>query len=550
MRVSELRTSHGVHLWCIVDKGEDREMAYIDSFRRTEQASRKVRRPARMKQPKHRSFAVLTFEEAMREGQVVLMDHVQNQMESGCRPKMSSQATRAVANSLFMDCLPAVERNAPAEEDGRALVRLYSGNSSMDSESLDTVSASGRSPCPPLGHLHPPPPYPSYAPTAWSHHARRITPMSQYWYQSAPEGTKYRASHEYDDRMTCGSPRDEAAEFMVRERPSYAGGPSYPKTHRMNMMTGQRHLPSPWNAHHHPPMYPANFSPVSAWASEQQMRPHRQPEHHLQHRQFPAVHFQHGYAQAFPPQHTWNHGQGRTSSLQNAQLWNQMQFVEQAASDSRSMFCIRPAVSQVPRPQVVVASIDRSPLRPGNVASFQTGAMQSSNAYIGMSESAQATGESTERGEDRTNGLTLHLRPTQPSRGEHKMKLRTRKSSWSPEEDKLLLAEVQRHGKGVWKLIAREKFSGPRYFRTSGQLRTRYVNQIMPSRSSLIWVEAEDAALLSLHARHGTSWTHIAQLMGTRTENDCKNRFRKLMRQMKQEKRETFKTRTSAPELG
>ncbi|KAA8492232.1 Myb-like protein A [Porphyridium purpureum] len=108
--------------------------------------------------------------------------------------------------------------------------------------------------------------------------------------------------------------------------------------------------------------------------------------------------------------------------------------------------------------------------------------------------------------------------------------LRTRKRTWTREEDQLLLHEVERCGRGNWTKVASEGFSGPKYFRTPCELRARYRKQLLPSRSALSWTVAQDTALLALHEKYGSRWKRIAHFMGMRTERDCKDRLLKLLR--------------------
>uniref|UniRef100_A0A7S0ZIM5 Myb-like DNA-binding domain containing protein n=1 Tax=Timspurckia oligopyrenoides TaxID=708627 RepID=A0A7S0ZIM5_9RHOD len=98
-------------------------------------------------------------------------------------------------------------------------------------------------------------------------------------------------------------------------------------------------------------------------------------------------------------------------------------------------------------------------------------------------------------------------------------------SSWTKEEDELIIELVKKYGRN-WNLISRVYFNNER---RGSQLRTRYTDVINPQRSRNAWTSDEDRGILRLQNRFGNQWSLIAkELGGFRTPNDIKNRFRDL----------------------
>ena len=100
-----------------------------------------------------------------------------------------------------------------------------------------------------------------------------------------------------------------------------------------------------------------------------------------------------------------------------------------------------------------------------------------------------------------------------------------RKSKWTPEEDKLLIDSVNKHGMGNWSLVS-QAVPG----RTGKQCRERWINQLCPALNKDNWTPQEDAILIQQQRIHGNFWTKIAQFLPGRSSNNVKNRWSWLSR--------------------
>jgi Myb-like DNA-binding domain len=68
--------------------------------------------------------------------------------------------------------------------------------------------------------------------------------------------------------------------------------------------------------------------------------------------------------------------------------------------------------------------------------------------------------------------------------------------------------------------------------RTGKQCRERYFNHLAPTVVSAQWTPVEDATVCRLYRRVGTSWASISRLLPGRSDNNVKNRFHYLRRQL------------------
>lgn len=103
---------------------------------------------------------------------------------------------------------------------------------------------------------------------------------------------------------------------------------------------------------------------------------------------------------------------------------------------------------------------------------------------------------------------------------------------WTPEEDDRLRALIEKHGARRWKGLA-EKMGQ----KTAKQCRRRYTGHLTTALKEHEWTPSEDEALLRAHEELGNKWTAIAKMVGGRTDNGAKNRFKALMQKMQASKR-------------
>lgn len=104
----------------------------------------------------------------------------------------------------------------------------------------------------------------------------------------------------------------------------------------------------------------------------------------------------------------------------------------------------------------------------------------------------------------------------------------TSKSSWSDEDDQLLIALVNELGEGNWAEIAKN-FQD----KVGKQCRERWHNQVKPDiKKRDAWTDEEEQLLIDAHRElGGNKWQQICKRMGTgRSENAVKNHWNATMR--------------------
>ena len=117
---------------------------------------------------------------------------------------------------------------------------------------------------------------------------------------------------------------------------------------------------------------------------------------------------------------------------------------------------------------------------------------------------------------------------------------------WTPDEDERLRAIVEKHGAKRWNNIA-SMLGGDK---CAKQCRRRWNGHLTQEVKEGDWTADEDATLLEAHERLGNKWTEIARLVGGRTDNGAKNRYKALVQKMGAARRRAQRTKeasTSTP---
>ena len=102
---------------------------------------------------------------------------------------------------------------------------------------------------------------------------------------------------------------------------------------------------------------------------------------------------------------------------------------------------------------------------------------------------------------------------------------------WTPDEDMRLLAGIYKYGLESWSQIVKFVGNG----RTRPQCTQRWNRGLNPKISKSIWTDEENQQLLKLVNDYGeTVWSKIAEVMGNRSDVQCRYHFFQLKKSSKQ----------------
>ncbi|MDR0445406.1 MAG: hypothetical protein LBG98_03980 [Puniceicoccales bacterium] len=112
--------------------------------------------------------------------------------------------------------------------------------------------------------------------------------------------------------------------------------------------------------------------------------------------------------------------------------------------------------------------------------------------------------------------------------GPGELRLEARGKRFTPEEDKALIAAVQKYRPMNWERVA-EWLPG----RTTRQCRDRWTKFLDPNINHGPFSPEEDANLRQLIEEHGSKWTLLSRFFPGRSDVQLKNRYLKLNRKRK-----------------
>lgn len=128
-------------------------------------------------------------------------------------------------------------------------------------------------------------------------------------------------------------------------------------------------------------------------------------------------------------------------------------------------------------------------------------------------------------------GNSKYIPVSKPPSNLKKLENPNSRQSWSEEETSALKEIILKNGPRHWSSISaylNDKAHGGHKLRTGKQCRERWYGHLNPVISQSEWTYEEDLVLVQKQAILGNKWSGISKALPGRTENQIKNRWKRL----------------------